>query len=158
MAIKGAKALAPYAPTVIDAAGNVISKVISRKKKKNKGGNTIVGAQNGIAAPVAITKRISGQTPRFRQAKGKVHVTHRELVTTVTNTVGTFRVNNNLNAPAGFYRINPTNANLFTWLPTLASNFDSYRFTYIRFVYIPLCSTTEVGRVVLFWDKDSLVS
>ena len=84
-----------------------------------------------------------------------MHVTHRELVTTVTNTVGAFRVNNNVNTTAGFYRVNPTNANLFTWLPTLAANFDSYRFTYLRFVYVPLCATTEVGRVALFWDKDS---
>ena len=156
LAVKGAKALVPYAPTIIDAAGNVVSAIKNRtKKKKKSGGNTIVGGTNSIAAPVSITRRISGVAPKFRQAKGKVHVTHRELVTTVTNTVGTFRVNNSLDPPAGFYRVNPTNANLFTWLPTLAANFDSYRFTYLRFVYVPLCSTTEVGRVALFWDKDS---
>ena len=34
LAVKGAKALVPYAPTIIDAAGNVVSAIRNRTKKK----------------------------------------------------------------------------------------------------------------------------
>lgn len=151
------KSIVPYAPTIVDALGNVVSRATGRKKKnKGKGEqNQIVGGIGAIAAPVSITKRVRGMRPSFKQTKGKVHIVHRELVTSVINLVGNFRVNNNVSAQIGQFRINPSNSSLFTWLPTIASNFDSYRFTSIRFVYVPLCATTETGRVSLFWDKDS---
>ena len=154
-AYQASKAIVPYAPTIVDALGNVVSSVTKRGKKKKNTSNQIVGGMGAIAAPVSITKRVRGLRPSFKQTKGKVHITHRELVTSVINLTSTFRVNNNANAAIGQFRVNPSNSSLFTWLPTIASNFDSYRFTSVRFVYVPLCATTETGRVSLFWDKDS---
>lgn len=154
----GGKAVAPYAPIVIDALGNVVSgtKKVIKTIRNRKAGKKVVGAgSTSVVAPVAVTKQVRGYKPKFRQSKGAVHVTHRELVTTVVNTTGSFRVNNNASSAAGFYRINPSNSNLFSWLPTIGANFDSYRFTTVKFCYVPLCATTEVGRVALVWDKDS---
>jgi hypothetical protein len=37
----------------------------------------------------------------------------------------------------------------------LAANFDQYRFVSAELQYVPLCATTEVGRVGVFFDKDS---
>lgn len=107
-----------------------------------------------VAAPVAVTKRMPASRPKFRQSSGSVVVSHRELITTIANTTGALSVNSGMNV-TGNYRVNPSNARLFTWLPTIAANFDTYKFISVRFIYVPLCATTETGRVALLWDKDS---
>lgn len=99
-------------------------------------------------APVAVTKIIRGSQPSPKVFR----VSHRELIGTFNNSTG-FVVNNGITG--NVYRINPTNGSLFSWLPAIASNFDKYRFTYINFEYVPMCATTETGRVAMYHDPDS---
>lgn len=112
--------------------------------------STVTTKSNGVVtAPVAATKIVSGSKPALSRA---FRVSHRELVGTfVNNTV--FQVNGGI--AGNVYRVNPTNSGLFSWLPAIASNFDRYRFLALSFEYIPMCATTETGRVALYHDPDS---
>lgn len=110
---------------------------------------TLPGA---IAAPVAITRQIVGSRPRFRKGTGSVTVTHRELIGSFSNN-STLLVNGGVTG--NVYRVNPSNGNLFTWLNTLAANFDQYKFDSLALHYVPLCATTETGRFAMYFDKDS---
>lgn len=143
-----------YAPVVINGVTKLTK---SARRLLGKGNENITftsGAFPGsVSAPVAISRRIAGMQPRFKQVAGSIHITHRELVTSILPS-GDMLVNNGVTA-VGAYRINPGNATLFTWLPTLGLNFDMYKFTKIRFHYVPTCATTSTGRVALVWDKDS---
>jgi hypothetical protein len=152
---KGARKVVEYLPAVLSTAGQV--QKISKKTRKLLGryneGFTLTAGRGDVSLPVAISKRVASMKPKFTSTKGTVHVVHRELVTTVNNSSG-FSVNSGAAIP-GQYRINPTNSKLFTWLPTMAAMFDSYTFTRMRFTYIPLCGSTETGRITLAWDKNS---
>nr|WRQ65092.1 structural protein [Tolivirales sp.]WRQ65805.1 structural protein [Tolivirales sp.] len=110
---------------------------------------TLPGA---IAAPVAVTRIIRGSRPKFIRSKGAVTITHRELVGQFNNSAALV-----VNGPVGgtVYKLNPSNGVLFPWLQSIASNFDQYKFDNVRLSYVPLCATTETGRVALYFDKDS---
>jgi len=156
LAYKAGKAIVPY---VIDTVADYVNTRRKNNKKKkgrnyNEGPQVLVGGRSMVAAPVAVTKRMPASRPKFRQSSGSVVVSHRELITTIANTTGALSVNSGMNV-TGNYRVNPSNARLFTWLPTIAANFDTYKFINVRFIYVPLCATTETGRVALLWDKDS---
>lgn len=158
LAAKGAMKLIEYAPAAVEVV-KTGAKALSRKGRRllgryNEGGTVVVGGRNTVSAPVAISRRVAAMKPRFTTTKGKVHLVHRELVASVNNTTGALQVNGG-STVNGHYRINPSNARLFTWLPTIASNFDSYKLTRVRFLYVPMCATTETGRISLVWDKDS---
>lgn len=110
---------------------------------------TFAGA---IAAPVAITRVVRGSRPKFIRSKGAVTISHRELVGQFNNSAGLV-----VNGTVGgsIYKLNPSNSLLFPWLQSIASNFDQYKFDNVRLQFVPMCSTTETGRVALFFDKDS---
>nr|QWC36210.1 coat protein [Pelargonium necrotic spot virus] len=111
------------------------------------------GAYPGaIAAPVAVTRVIRGSKPKFTRSKGAVTITHRELVGQYNNSAGLV-VNGSVGGT--IYKLNPSNALLFPWLQSIASNFDQYKFDNVKLTYIPMCATTETGRVALYFDKDS---
>ena len=105
-----------------------------------------------MAAPVAISRTIKGSRPKFSRSSGSVTVTHRELLVQVNNT-SAFLVNGGQRS--NVYRVNPSNGLLFPWLSTIATNFDQYKFNSVALEYIPLCATTETGRVAMYFDKDS---
>lgn len=112
------------------------------------------GAGTGaVTAPVAISRRIASKAPRYSQVGGAIHIKHKELVGSI-NPSDPLQVNNG-NTNVGQYRLNPSNSSLFSWLPSIAVNFDSYVITSVRFHYIPTCTTNTPGRVALCWDKDS---
>ena len=105
-----------------------------------------------VAAPVAISRTITGSRPKFTRSQGSVTVTHRELVAQISNT-SALQVNGG--QIPNIYRLNPSNGLLFPWLSTMAANFDQYRFNAVHLEYVPLCATTETGRVAMYFDKDS---
>jgi len=172
MAFSGSKALVP----VLVGAGLEYGLPLARQygkeaiskwnqKRRNKEVQRVESSMvahpgafpGAIAAPVAISRRVFGNKPRFKNSKGVVNISHRELVATVLNTNGNLQINNGIvsnstgNSP---YTINPLSTQ-FTWLNSIASNFDEFTFTRVRFCYVPSCATTETGRVNLMWDKDS---
>lgn len=115
--------------------------------------NVFVNPGSFASAPVAISRTVKARKPSISGGDGRSRVKHRELFGTLYGS--TALAVNNGNSGAGFYRVNPTNPNLFPWLPIMASVFDSYRFESVRLTYIPMCTTTTTGRVTLLWDPDS---
>lgn len=126
-----------------------------KKAKKWWRGDAVAhpGAFPGaIAAPVAITRVVRGSRPKFSRSKGAVTISHRELIGQFNNSAGLV-VNGGVGG--NLYRVNPSNPLLFPWLQTLAANFDQYKFDNLRLQYVPMCSTTQTGRVAVYFDKDS---
>ncbi|ACW84411.1 coat protein [Furcraea necrotic streak virus] len=108
-----------------------------------------------VTAPVAMSRLMVSRTPKFSSRSNNITVSHCELVANVTNTTGVLQINNAITSSiGGVYKVNPAQG-LFAWLSTLAANFDTYRFDKLIFRYVPMCATTETGRVVMMWDKDS---
>ncbi|CAA73861.1 capsid protein [Galinsoga mosaic virus] len=103
------------------------------------------------SAPVAISRQVRGSVPKLAGNR-PFTFGHRELIATISNTV-LFQVNGGVGG--NLYRLNPANSSLFTWLPSISANFDQYRFLKVWLEYAPFCSTTEAGRVGLYFDKDS---
>nr|UTQ50972.1 MAG: movement protein 1 [Tomato bushy stunt virus] len=129
-------------------------KAVRRKGgKKQQMINHVGGAGGAIMAPVAVTRQLVGSKPKFTgRTSGSVTVTHREYLSQVNNSTG-FQVNGGI--VGNLLQLNPLNGTLFSWLPAIASNFDQYTFNSVVLHYVPLCSTTEVGRVAIYFDKDS---
>lgn len=127
---------------------------MATKQQKGKGRAKQQGVQT-VSAPVAQSQKRVNKGPQIRASKrGTTIVQHREYISTVVGVVGgTFVVNNGLNAQ--LYAVQPMNAPTFNWLLGLAAHFDQYRLLNVKMSYTPLCATTEVGRVALFWDPDS---
>jgi len=53
------------------------------------------------------------------------------------------------------FKINAENGNTFPWLSRIAASYDFYRFKRVKLVYVPLCSTSTAGRIMLGYDPDS---
>jgi len=152
--LKGASMLYDNRKYIYDG----VNWVLAKKGKSRKVKTDIIphpGALPGaIAAPVAYTRIVRGSKPKFTQTSGSVRITHREYISQVEGAVAGFHVNNDYGS-ANDYSLNPLNYTVFNWLPTIAGNFDQYKFVNISLHYVPLCATTEPGRVALFFDKDS---
>nr|ACD85085.1 coat protein [Carnation Italian ringspot virus] len=111
------------------------------------------GMKGAIMAPVAVTRQLRGSKPKFSgRTSGSVTVSHRELITQVNNSTQ-FVVNGGVTG--NLRQVNPLNGTLFSWLPSIAANFDQYTFNSVTLHYVPLCATTETGRVAMYFDKDS---
>lgn len=165
--VQMAKQLLPLVPSakLVNNAVDVVPLVVQGSKKLSKAAKRLLGRYGGnitytegakpgsVSAPVAISQRVAGMKPRFTQTAGSVKIVHRELITTILP-ADSLTVNNG-DTNTGKYRVNPSNNALFTWLQGQAQLYDMYRFTKLRFTYIPTTNTTATGRVSVIWDKDS---
>nr|UTQ50967.1 MAG: movement protein 1 [Tomato bushy stunt virus] len=137
----------------VDLGKRAYKAVRRRGGKKQQMINHVGGTGGAIMAPVAVTRQLVGSKPKFTgRTSGSVTVTHREYLSQVNNSTG-FQVNGGI--VGNLLQLNPLNGTLFSWLPAIASNFDQYTFNSVVLHYVPLCSTTEVGRVAIYFDKDS---
>ncbi|CAE55154.1 coat protein [Neckar River virus] len=161
-ATAAATALKAYAVSnrdaIVDTAVNLgkksVKAVRNRYNQRNNQMVSHVGGMGGaIMAPVAVSRQLNGRRPKFSgTTAGSVTITHREYLTQVNNSTS-FSVNGGVTG--NLYQLNPLNGNLFSWLPSIAANFDQYSFNRVAVQYVPMCGTTEVGRVGIYWDKDS---
>lgn len=121
-----------------------------------------VSGSEAMAAPRALgpiqvsAPAANGYVARVRQAKlkssrnGTVTVCHREYVTDVLpqqEIEGAFQL-------LVSHHINPGNPLLFPWLSEIATRFESYKFSKLRFVYEPQSPTSSSGTVMLVTDYD----
>nr|CAC79221.1 coat protein [Tomato bushy stunt virus] len=144
---------AAFVEGVVDVGKRVYKAVKRRGGKKQQLINHVGGTGGAIMAPVAVTRQLVGSKPKFTgRTSGSVTVTHREYLSQVNNSTG-FQVNGGI--VGNLLQLNPLNGTLFSWLPAIASNFDQYTFNNVVLHYVPLCATTEVGRVAIYFDKDS---
>lgn len=51
--------------------------------------------------------------------------------------------------------VNPQRNVMFTWLSAIATRFEMYRFTKLKFIFKPSCSTTTDGWIALGFDFDT---
>ncbi len=145
-------------------ARNLYPTMTNLRGKKNKTSNkdaenkakAPVRGMNGntriVAAPnsISVTKTNVKNAPKVKTTKNGMLVNHSELVSGVFVGSG---------APTAYsvtkFSINPGKFATFPWLATVATNYDKYIFRKLRFVYMPLVSTTTAGRVGLCFDYDS---
>lgn len=51
-------------------------------------------------------------------------------------------------------QLRPTDSQLFSWLAGIAKKFEEFKFSQIRFVYEPQCSSLSTGQVAMWFDGD----
>lgn len=88
-----------------------------------------------------------GSAPRYSPLKnGGTRIKHREFITDI-NSQGT---------PFAVYRyaVNPGNVELFPWLSTVASAYESYRFRSLKFHYNTDTPNTTAGSIIQAFDPD----
>lgn len=52
--------------------------------------------------------------------------------------------------------VNPGLAASFPWLSSIAKNYESYRFNYLKYEYVPMVSTNTAGKIAMMLDYDAL--
>nr|BAT70029.1 coat protein [Pothos latent virus] len=143
--------LSPAGRELIWNGVNWVRKKLSRAKR-----NDVIlhpGVMPGaVAAPVANTRILRASKPKFTRSKGSVTISHRELLGQFNNSSGLV-VNGGVTG--NLYRLSPSNPVVFPWLQGIAASFDQYKFDRVQLQYVPMCATTETGRVAIYFDKDS---
>lgn len=89
-----------------------------------------------------------------RSSSGDLRVRHREYFGDLFSFIGSF-----VDRPVdqqSFFRleVSPSNSAMFPWLSTISPNFETYSFNSLRFHYVPFCSTSTAGAVILAVDYD----
>ena len=127
------------------------SKSKQNKKKNNKKQNRKSKPKSSFTkvqrAPVASVINYIQRNPRMSSTRGGFNVQHTELITTLTNSTGTYVV--------AQYPVNPGISVTFPWLSAIAIKFDKYRFKKLSFSYHTIAPTLGTGDVFLIPDYDA---
>lgn len=126
-------------------------------KKQSSNGQAIlnrnVSQQQGV--PVAMSGVSRPAAPRFGKSTNSIRLHRREFVGTATNgaTVSQFMVTAlSQNIPG--YDFNPSCTSMFPWMSGLAKCYERFRFTSLKFEFVPSNSTTTAGRYYAAVDYD----
>lgn len=113
------------------------------------GGNNTTRAGNDItrAAPVALSTRRTGVAPIMRSRNNGVSITHRTFLGPITSSSLAYAVTS--------YPANPGFADTFPWLSKVASRYDKYRFTSLRYEYRSVCATSTSGVAMMSFDYNA---
>lgn len=150
--------IVPYAGTVAKGAKlgleayDTISQLMSHFKSSQRPG--VAGGPASLVAGVSNNVQVTRSQPKYIYSQGSVRIIHKELVCNIVNSAGIQSTIATTNGTS-VYQVNAGSGNAFPWLSQIAANYDKYRFKRLRLVYIPLCPTTEAGRVTLCYDVDS---
>lgn len=87
--------------------------------------------------------------PTITPAKNSTRIMHREYVSNITSgpTNNTYSVTS--------FACNPGMPAVFPWLSGVARNWEKYKFHKLIFHYVPRCSTSTAGSVMMAFDYDS---
>lgn len=127
-------------------------------KNRNRGGRSRRGKKGKIlerdfyvprepnlsyAPPIAVSKAIRTNKPRFKyNSSGDIRVYNSEMY-------------ENVNGSVGFgcygYKLQP---GLFTWLGSIAVNYQTYDVVSFSIKYVPVCPTTTAGIVAIYVDHN----
>lgn len=105
--------------------------------------DTHVNLPSSYMLNASLQKPIIGNTGSITVLK------HRGLMRTIIGST-TFNCINE--------QVNPGKASIFPWMSRLARSYDKYRFKKLKFIYRPVCSTTQTGVVMMSFDFDTLDS
>jgi len=116
------------------------------KKNKKKNNNSIRLSQ--VMAPVAKSMVVKVAKPQINTKKDYIEVSNSELISTSVTAAAAFSVGSSI-------ALNPANSVVFPWLSSVAKNYELYKFSRIKFIYVPFCSTASAGEIMLAFDYDS---
>lgn len=102
------------------------------------------------SAPVTLSNRFVSRTAKIRRSSGRgpTVISHREMISGSIAGSTAFAIQSTLN-------INPGLAKSFPWLSTQASQYEEYRFTKLRYEYVPIAPTSTQGDILLVPDYDA---
>lgn len=119
----------------------------ARRQKAQNVNTTRSGNDVSRAAPVAISTRRTGAPARITPRGTGVTISHRTFLGPVTNFLAY--------TPTSF-ATNPGLASTFPWLSKIASRYDKYRFTRLRFEYRSVAATSTAGVAMMSFDYNAL--
>lgn len=119
----------------------------ARRQKAQSINTTKSGNDVSRAAPVAVSTRRTGASARISPRAAGVTVSHRTFLGPVTN---------GLAFTPTSYATNPGLASTFPWLSKIASRYDKYRFTRLRFEYRSVAATSTSGVAMMSFDYNAL--
>jgi hypothetical protein len=134
-----------------------MAKINKNKNIKNKKMNKLsLSKITEVDMPIGKFYSVPKQYPQYTGlGRGAIRVVHRELLTQIqgnSNTsTGTFVI-------GLIYPMQPGSDVTFQWLYQLAVLFETYRINKMRFCYVPMCATSQVGSVYLGIDYDPVDS
>jgi hypothetical protein len=103
-----------------------------------------------LSAPAANGTYVKHGKAKIKTSNNGMQVSHREYIEDITfGAAGEY-----VNVVA--QPINPGNRNLFPWLSSIASRFETYRFNSLRFIYEPQCGTDTQGTIMTAVDFDAV--
>jgi len=119
------------------------------KKKRNRKpqGETITQVSKRVIAPVSQSYVTATGRPRTKmRPNGDITVRHREFFADL--------LGSQLFTVVRTMAINPGSVNMFPWLSTIATNYESYVFNSLVFTYEATCASITPGNVSLIVDYD----
>jgi hypothetical protein len=127
------------------------NKTKRQRKRNNKKGNNYSflnfsnsgdilsqGIGKTRAAPVASGRALATSKPRFSTRNENTFVCHSEFIGNISQMINFSVID---------YPINPGLVQSFTWLSSVAPNYERFRFRRLRFRYEVLSSTNTTGKV-----------
>lgn len=125
-----------------------------RARKNGKSRNTSNSGAKLLVVPQARGFATTSVQPRISQSTDSIRIKHREYWYT---TVGGLSATYTVWKPNGrLPRINPANDYVFPWLSNIAQCYERYTFHKLTFGYMPRCSTSTTGTVMMAVDPDPL--
>lgn len=134
------------------------------KTKKPKRKSAPVGkrptnsGQRKLVVPAARGFATTATRPVISQSSDGLRIKHREYFWTTVSGLGasftTWRPGNNVGASDALLRINPSNEFVFPWLSNISRCYERYTFKHLTFGYMPRCSTSTTGTVMIAIETD----
>lgn len=137
-----------YGPLLLISGSHTkLTLSIAEMPKPMQNKNIKMTGATRVTAPVAkgIVQKLN--KPKFSMTKpdGAIHVSHREYVDDILGSVL---------YSGGLLRVNPGLQAAFPWLSTIASSYETYRFTKLKFIFESTSATTHTGAVMMAMDYD----
>lgn len=118
---------------------------VRNNKPKGKKVKKTVRPYSKVANPISVGSVQKATQPRVTANAKSCRIRHRELMDIIDMSI-TYE--------ARAYRINPGVGATFPWLSGQAQGWEQYKFHSLQLRYLPTCSTTEPGVIVMFVDYD----
>lgn len=119
----------------------------ARAPRRRPRGRSEGGEMRTIGAASAYSAGQISRAPVIKATRDSCRVVHRELITSVVDSLNFAIVN--------AFHLNPGLRATFPWLSTQAVGWQSYRFNSLRFCYYTRCSTATPGSIMLIPEYDA---
>lgn len=118
-----------------------------QKKNARSQGGPMAKDDSVRAAPVAFATKRTGSKPKMStKGDGTIVVSHRSFLSPITN---------NLAYTTNQVACNPGLVGSFPWLAGLASRYEMYRFTKLRYEFRSVVASSTSGVIMMSFDYDA---